>query len=133
MPGHLAKYCKKSPFCGDRGHEKNCPAKAKEPRCRKCGSDQHLSRHCQVPTRLGKRYEELVKKDPWGSIDKSIYSPEYTKDELDEQIRKLQEEKEKCYHQQNWLSRGVNTNEQEYWRETPKRSMEERPHFEQQT
>ena len=127
MPSHFVKDSKKCPFCGDRGHEKNCTEKAREPRCRKCGTDQHLSRYCLVPTRLGKLYEELVKRDPLGSIDKSIYSPEYTKDEFDKQIRKLQEEKQKFYHQQNQLSRGVNANEQEYWRETFKRSMEERP------
>ena len=95
MPGHSAKDCKKCSTCGDRGHGKDCPEKIKEPRYRKCSSDQHLSRYCWVPTRMGKLYEELVKRDPLGSIDESIYSPEFTKDELDEQIRKLQDEKQR--------------------------------------
>ena len=129
MPGHLAKACKKCFICGDRGHGKDCPEKIKEPRCRKCGNDQHISRYCQVPTRMGKLYEELVKKDPLGSIDESIYSPEFTKDELDEQIKKLQEEKQKCYAQQNPLIRGVNVDKREHWKETPRHSAEERPQF----
>ena len=129
MPAHLTKDCKKCPTCGDRGHGKDCLEKVKEPRCRKCGSDQHLSRYCQVPTRMGKVYEELVKKDPLGSIDESIYSPEFTKDKLDEQIKKLQEEKQKCYAQQNPLTRGVNANKREHWKETPRQNAKGRPHF----
>ena len=69
---------------------------------------------------MGKLYKELVKKDPLGSIDESIYSPEFTKDELDEQIKKLQEKKQKHYAQQNLLTRGVNANKRKHWRETPR-------------
>ena len=130
MPGHLAKDGKKCSICGDRGHGKDCPKKIKEPRCRKCGNDQHISRYCRVPTRMGKLYEELVKKDPLGSIDESIYSPEFTKDELDEQIKKLQEGKQRRYAQQNPLIRGVNANKKEYWKEMPRHSAKERPQFE---
>ena len=130
MPGHLAKDFKKCPTCGERGHRKECPEKINEPRYGKCRSDQHLSRYCRVPTRMGKLYEELVKKDPLGSINESIYSPEFTKDELDEQIRKLQEEKQRHYVQQNPLVSGVNANKREQWKETPRQSAEERLHFE---
>ena len=130
MPGHLAKDCKKCFICSDRGHGKDCPEKIKEPRCRKCGNDQHISKYCRVPTRMGKLYEELVKKDPLGSIDESIYSPEFTKDELDEQIKKLQEEKQRHYTQQNPLIRGVNVDKREHWKEMPRHSAEERPQFE---
>ena len=133
MPGHLAKDCKKYSICGDRGHGKDCPKKIKEPRCRKCGNDQHISRYCRVPTRMGKLYEELVKKDPLGSIDQSIYSPEFTQDKLDEQIKKLQEEKQRHYAQQNPLIRGVNANKREYWKEIPRCNAEERPQFEPRT
>ena len=66
MPGHSAKDCKKCSTCGDRGHRKDCPEKIKEPRYGKCSSDQHLSRYYWVPTRMGKLYEELVKRDPLG-------------------------------------------------------------------
>ena len=85
-PGHIANDCKKCNYCGDMGHEEPCPEKRDEPQCKKCSSQSHMTRFCQAHTRMRRAYDEMIKNDPIGSIDESLYSPGYTRAEIDDHI-----------------------------------------------
>ena len=87
--GHEAKECDQCPYCGDWGHEGECPEKSQESQCKRCGSDQHLTKFCRVHQRFRDGYEELVKNNPISNIDQSIYSPEFTKEEMDDRIKEM--------------------------------------------
>ena len=99
--GHEAKECDQCPYCGDWGHEGECPEKSQEPHCKRCGSDQHLTKFCRVHQKFRDGYEELVKNNPISNIDQSIYSPEFTKEEMDNRIKEMQKEKWKQHFLKN--------------------------------
>ena len=58
----------------------------------------------------------MVKDNPIGEIDQSIYSPEYTKEEMDDKIKEMQKEK--------WRQHFLKNVKQE---ETPRREIHQCP------
>ena len=78
-----------------------CPEKSQESPCKRCGSDQHLTKFCRAHQKFRDGYEELVRNDPISNIDQSIYSPEFTKEEMDDRIKEMQKEKWKQHFLKN--------------------------------
>ena len=104
------------PTVENGGIRGNVPEKSQEPHCRKCGNDQHLTKFCRVHQKFRDGYEELVKNNPISNIDQSIYSPEFTKEEMDNRIKEMQREKWRQHFLKN-VRQG----------ETPKRRTHQRP------
>ena len=75
-------------------------------------------------------YEEMRRNDPIGSIDESLYSPGYTRAEIDDHIRLLQEEKQGKHTLADTLRRGVSENGEITQTGTPRRRTSQRPVYE---
>ena len=129
-PGHLASDCKKCNYCGKMGHEEPCPEERIQPQCKKCGSQSHPTKFCKPHTRIRRAYDEMRRNDPMGSIDESLYSPGYTRAELDDHIRLLQEEKQGRRTLADTLRGGVSENVENSQTGTPRRKISQRPVYE---
>ena len=89
-----------------------------------------MTKFCRAHSRMRQAYEEMRRNDPIGSIDESLYSPGYTRAEVDDHIRLLQKEKQGKHTLADTLRKGVSEDEEITQTGTPRRGPSQRPEYE---